>query len=593
MFHTAGHRLFLLTLALGLLFVVSGAGCTPNSELLINTPAGGGGGVVTVPDQPVTVVEARPAQVVDQPTAPPDPQGQTLPWSAAPLMQGVQAATGRDSALLVLPVVDGARDYRAFALVDGVEPTTTGVGVRGGTLFCAGFRQHNAAARPELELLRTLQVAGLTGPTRVVVEAVDAPCPFPGILGGAHADIVVDTDELPASEHGTYSSFSEQEVRAAYGSLIINGHGPAPRLGRPAPPVVPRVLARTTVLLTPTADAPPPHGGFFEDFRTEDPPRLVRTLPSGGRSQQGKLFQNQRFSFYSFGADHTEFRVARGQLHTVLWDWSQNIFSSNVISPRQPVQLSRSAYLRVGFEVASNATSRRYWWLSLCGAAEPGATMGADGVLTSLLVQTPFFYQPDGRNPSLGGWNCLQVFPRDGWPFDLGPDDTRPESDLRVMVNVAGAADRESVRNVSPDQYRNPSIASPGWYRQQDAGGTLLAPILDDQMLIAPATRYDLYIRRDRVILFVNGQQRLCNDFPNVPLTMAEGALGFGQVLYHSSAERLEFFKSFNLRTGQRYYIQNAPFADERSWDNLGYEEGVGAPLNFDPARCYVHRGGP
>ena len=88
-------------------------------------------------------------------------------------------------------------------------------------------------------------------------------------------------------------------------------------------------------------------------------------------------------------------------------------------------------------------------------------------------------------------------------------------------------------------------------------------------------------------MLFVNGQQRLCNDFAKYPLTMAEAAVAFGQVLYHSAAERLEFSRSFNLRTGQRYYLENAPYADEREWDNLGFEENVTAPANFDPSPCF------
>jgi hypothetical protein len=59
--------------------------------------------------------------------------------------------------------------------------------------------------------------------------------------------------------------------------------------------------------------------------------------------------------------------------------------------------------------------------------------------------------------------------------------------------------------------------------------------------------------------MYVNGEQRLCNDFPTVALTMAEGALGFGQVLYHSAAEREEFRAPYWDRTGQRYYLEIHP----------------------------------
>ena len=114
--------------------------------------------------------------------------------------------------------------------------------------------------------------------------------------------------------------------------------------------------------------------------------------------------------------------------------------------------------------------------------------------------------------------------------------------------------------------------------------------IFDESLhfLLAPRTAYDIYIRRDRVIMYVNGEQRLCNDFPSVALTMAEGALGYGQVLYHSSAERLEFSRGYNDRTGQLYYLSNTPFVDVRTWDNVGYQEGVGSPADFDDSVCYL-----
>ncbi|HEY8210351.1 MAG TPA: hypothetical protein VIG99_22860, partial [Myxococcaceae bacterium] len=113
-------------------------------------------------------------------------------------------------------------------------------------------------------------------------------------------------------------------------------------------------------------------------------------------------------------------------------------------------------------------------------------------------------------------------------------------------------------------------------------------PVLDDQILVSPRARIDLYIRRDRLVFQVNGEQRVCNDFPNQRLTMAEGAVGFGQVIYHSAAEHLELREDFFDRTGQIYYLWNTPFVDSRTWDNLGVEEHVPEPPGFDAGACYV-----
>jgi hypothetical protein len=548
--------------------------------------AGDGGGVV--PDD-AGIPDGSPGVVDDNPTSPVDDSGGLLAWPAAPLLDGVSVVQGRDSATIVVPAVAGVRDYRAFAIPEGVSIEADAAGhetVVGTTIFCAGFRQHNApAAAPEL--LRQVEVTGLAGETRLVVEAVDAPCPFAGVLGATHADVDAENVEIEPAARGVFSVYTEAEIAERYGSLIINGHAPGAHVGAPAPPAPPRVLARTTLRVTPLGLGAPPLP-FFEDFAAADQPVLVSMLPGFDRTQQGKLFQNARFDFYTYGADLSQFFVDRGRLHTLLADWSQDIFASNVVYPRAPVPLSDTDYLRVTFEVPSDSTQRRYWWLLLCGAETPGATMDADGKLLGNIIQTPFFYQDDGLDPSVEGWNCLQVFPRDGSPFPLPPDDTNPESDVRVMVNRANMPVRDSVVNVSPPMYP-PAIDKPGWYRQRDGAGNLVAPILDDRLLIAPSTRYDLYIRRDRVVMYVGGEQRLCNDFPSAALTMAEGALGFGQVFYHSAAERQEFSAPYWLRTGQRYYLENTPFIDVRAWDNLGYAAHVAAPPGFSASSCYVH----
>src|SRR6185437_1597120 len=127
------------------------------------------------------------------------------------------------------------------------------------------------------------------------------------------------------------------------------------------------------------------------------------------------------------------------------------------------------------------------------------------------------------------------------------------------------------------------------WFRTQDAHGNLVGKILDDQQLVAPRTRFDVYVSRGRVVMYVDGEQRICNDLgASGKLTMAEGALGFGQVFYHSAAERIEFNASYWDRRDQRYYIENSPFIDVRDWDNVGYDEHVSLPSSFDPGPCFT-----
>ncbi len=548
-----------------------------------------------IPSPPPPLPGVQPAPVAPTPTRPPSEDGTPFGGPDAPLLEGVSFSANRDSAVLVLPAVANARDYRVYRLPAGaaVRAVNGATQVDGTTLFCAGYQQHNDGFTGTRELLRVIEVQGLEGPTNLVVEALDTACPYPGALATQHADIAVTTDELEPSERVTFSLWTEGEIRARYGSLVVNGHGGGAPFTAPGPATPPRVLARTTVTVTPLGRGIPLTADFFDDFDgTSGALELVGDADGADRTvAAGRRFRNSKWEFFAYN-DHEHLASlieARGALHVTLPDWAQDVFATVVAVPRRAAKLADDRYLHLTFEVASNATQRRYWWVGLCGAAQPNQTFDAQGHFQGRLVQTSFFYQPDGLNVSADGWNCLQFFPRDGSPFELGPTETRSEADVRVMVNLAGAPERESVVNVSPAQYPD-TAARPGWFRQQDAAGTLGAPLLDDQLRVAPRTRFDAFVRRDRLVLYVNGEQRLCNDFPSHALTMAEAAVTVGQVLYHSSAERLEFARDFNLRTGQRYYLENAAFVDERTWDNVGYEELVGAPAGFDAARCFVYR---
>ena len=556
----------------------------------------GGGPQKPPPDDGLVVIDgkdvldAKKATVDVNPTSPKDDGGKDLAWSPSPLMDGVQVIANRDSAIVVVPAVAGAKDYRVMLVPAGVDVKVDGdkETVKGTTIFCAGYRQHNAKAGP-LEVMRQIEVAGLKGETRLVIEAIDTACPFTGVVGSKHVDVAMTNSEVPADARVPFSIYTEPEVVAKYGSMIVNGQGKPAKIGAQAAPVSPKVLARTTVKVTPLGlDGTKPTLTFFDDFDGAEQPVTI------SEKYTEEIHQSSKWTFYSYNDSSAQPFFDRGRLRYVLADLDQEVFGSLVGYPRKPVSLSATDYLHVTFRVASLATSRRYWWISLCGASELGKTMTADGMLTTQIKQTPFFMDDDGKNPTgAAGWNCLQVFPRAGWPFGLPPEDKTPESEVRVMVNTAGDHPRDSVVNVSPTMY-DPAIGPKSWYRQIDAKGNPVAPMLDDQQLTAPNARFDLFIRRDRFVMYVNGEQRICNDFPGVPLTMAEGALGFGTVLYHSTAERIEFVQDFWDRSGMHYLLEDTPYLDDRTWDEVGYGEHVSLPsggiTKFAPTVCYKHK---
>jgi hypothetical protein len=344
---------------------------------------------------------------------------------------------------------------------------------------------------------------------------------------------------------------------------------------------------------------------------------------------------------------HADAYVENGALHTNLADQGQGVLSEITMIPRKAAHLNATNYLHVTYEVNSFATSRRYWVVSLCGSSVPGQTLDSAGALKEQIVHSTFFYLNTGMSPSTVGWNCLQIFNRAGnsWAFatwenmhnikggrppvppnkgmyDLAdyiynsipsisdPSKTaaytvHPESDVVVLVNKSipkanlpevGGTNEQVVQsaatspiNVSPLQLDNPN-GEVAWFYKVDAKGNPIAPILDDQQLVSPRTKYDLYIRNNRIIMYVNGQSTLCNDFttPTTTLNVADAAVGFHQVLYHSSAEFVERFTGPDQGAAY-HYRYNSPWLDQRTWDNMGFEENVSAPSDFDPQTCFEH----
>lgn len=522
---------------------------------------------------------------------PPDPNAQVVP--------------NLDSAIINIDPVEGAKDYRAFVIEDGVEVLTDSEDrevVNGATIFCAGQRQRAAPRPPQAEVLNKIEVTGLTTKKTFVVEAIDRLCPFTGLLGHTDATLNVAASDLDPALRGAVPVVSEATTRARYGSMIFNGHGPASRIAQPAEPSPPKVLKRWTVEVAPIdADAAAARRtrDFFADFAENDQPVWVE----GGTNGDGTFhapanygfslaaYQNKQFAFYATNtelAGRNHVFLDRGRLRMLNPDINQAVMGTVMAVPKKAAHLEDDTYLHVTFEVSANSTVRRYWWFSLCGPEQAGQTFAADGLLKEWIILGAGFFNSDGLNPSTVGWNCLFVFPHDGLGARVpGNGTSNPESSVIVDIHRAGATELRSGVNVSPQQVNEGYPRA--WYRLQKGGAVTNTGVLDELLYPAPNTHFDLYISRSRIVMYVNGEQRICNDFGPERLSMAEGAVGFNSALYHSSAEHSELQADFADRRGQLYYLQNTVFADMLAYDNVGFEEGVGLPADYSGADCYVH----
>jgi len=321
--------------------------------------------------------------------------------------------------------------------------------------------------------------------------------------------------------------------------------------------------------------------------------------------------QNSKWSFfgaatalsYDPGALFQPISFDRGRLHVLVADGGQDDFATFLSYPKQAAHLPAPGgtdYLHVTYQVNDPITDRRYWWLTLCGPDTAGPMMDSNGLPLNVLTPDSSMQNGGARNFGSLGWNCLMVVPRNATCLNgcapLAPDDTTPESDIGIFVYPSGKG--SSSINVSPVQYGpDQSYFDARWYRQMDARGNLVGPMLDDQNYMAPTTRFDVYVRHDRVVMYVNGEQRLCNDFPSMPLSMVDAMVGYGQVLYHTGDEHKnigpggQFCAPIANTPSMRQVYYNEPYMDSREWDNVGFGEGVQLPgdmAQFDPSLCYV-----
>lgn len=601
--------------------------------------------------------------------------------SPAPALTGVQYVPNRSSVRLYLPVVDGAKDYRVFAIEDGVVVSfdeDEREHVAGGTLHCAGWTQRNqcsetarlpitynneyldmpacgneAGRSPHVPttVKRTLDVIGLKPNTTLVVEAIDRLCPFPGLFGVEHDDVRLGFGDISGvdrdgdgnytanivvnDQHYNVKAFektfpvrTEAEIRAQYGSMILNGQGPnlpsmdpsspgfpkSPYIGssQPAPVNDPKVLARAIIVVSPSGSSSLPDGfdedDFFDDFEDDDDqPTLVQNpgtfFPAWvgyGDESRTKLFRTSKWNMYDLSNEFSQMFVNRGQLHTVMGDPAQNTMTVQAMYPRRVVHLPDASdrYLHVTYEVQHEETARRYENFTLCGSSTPGMTYADDKPRSPPIAMPGFMNDTDTKHTSPLGWNCLYLIPR-GSGFEPLPGGDGPyHSDTTLRVTVVdehpAPTSFESYYTPITEHAKSfgPNQDTPfprQWGRQINAQKQMSGPLLDDQLNIWQHTKFDVFVRRDRVVIYVNGEARVCSNFADKPLTMAEGALGLWNVLYHTSAEFTEMRAggySGIPASGQHHIFNNTPFASQRSWDNIGIRENVQLPEGFDEARC-------
>lgn len=355
-------------------------------------------------------------------------------------------------------------------------------------------------------------------------------------------------------------------------------------------------------------------------------------IVSGG--QFGREYYWSLYAEYADGDTPTNPRGVQvwqrhGRRYITFSDWAQDTFGGVYFTPvtTQPLQLdaTNGKYLHSFWRSNSGAAQRRYWTWELCGAstraelADPVTGIPAPHFRPAGL---PFFYSYSGaNNPSalilegpVAGYHakeCIGLLQLAAYRYGTLPPNynpatwiDEPHSELRAFIHPrdrdtgvinlkpAGMGDGDGDGSVNPDDSIN--FAEYGMLWRLDADKRPTRPMFEPFDQDGVLTHYDVFVRPDRLVFYINGRQSYCADLGAHPLTMGYGMPIYGNVLYHSSADILTSYVGLEGGAdtavgGSFQYVMNTPWTSTGVWDAIGQSEMIDIPpqFAFDPGACF------
>ncbi len=359
----------------------------------------------------------------------------------------------------------------------------------------------------------------------LVIEALDAGCPFPGAYVGAFDAEAKSADGSPTR---TLEALRSSET----GEVFVNGqHDPD---SRPAP------IARAFVEVAPqdrpamAFEADFDDGGDFAELTTESDTNAT-VLRNARWSIEGN-YCGQSFTFGS----------VLGQLFLGLPQCRLHLVPREV-SPR----LERASFLHVRMATDLPSTGRRYpqilittarsaetadsaAQLTLYSKLGPTAASEMPGSESSIVVQTFFSY----TEPQ------IQLCERRGW----GPTAFCPRA------NLYGYDAGEPVDRWTGEPWRP-------------------VPVLTDRVGFDRPVQLDVYASTERVYLFVDDQPTGCALLPAGAMPAGDVTVAFGAIVDEPEKDEVILGEP-----GRAYELERSPLHGDRRWDDLGIDVGVGEP---------------
>lgn len=360
---------------------------------------------------------------------------------------------------------------------------------------CGARYSHDelVAGRPRFEVitkqgdrlpLSNLHWAGLKEATTLVIEALDAGCPYQGFI--APKSVGAHSNSLQAYEQW----FTPDAIQAASPSheLFINGQFD----GNPTP----KPIARSFVRIAP---APAPELDWQHGYKASDDFGSFASTSCG----TSNCFMTYRevasaadVVFYSIEEDRWTHRQMFGEWWVAYADWAATTNGKYRLTAKTKADMAADSFLYVSMDVDGFSTARRYPQILISDRDIPVQANLPEG--NTLVLQT-FADWPNTYE--------LQICDHRNWDVN----DQCPRFDFWQQRNRADATEI-----------------------------TRLAPSMEvgEQVGMDHTMRFEIYTSTKRAYLFLNGKPHGCADLPNAGVPAGAVTVTFGDVLYHAADDK-------------------------------------------------------
>jgi hypothetical protein len=375
-----------------------------------------------------------------------------------------------------------------------------------------------------------LHWSGITGPTTLVVEALDVTCPYGGAIAPVSAPKFTSSSKI---NYEPWITLDDAQKASPTGEVFINGQGD--------PANKPRPIARSFVKVSP---GPKPDMDWYLGFGDAEKTPDFSTYKwdtACGDIVNGSCYQEFRqasdFGDLSFDSVETP-RYGLGAVLGELWvmyaDVAADTGGKFRFTPNTKGKIGADSYLHVTMEVDAFTTGRRYPQMLISDVAAP--------------VQW---------NMSKGNTVIVQTFHDDGtanWPHEY-------------QFQVCDHRNWD-VNNQCP---------SYDLYRVKNSSGQVTALMPNAELAehtgVDRSTHFDAYVSTKRAYLFLDNEPYGCAELPSKGVPSGDVTVTFGDVLYHSGVDSVfSYHKKYQQTIARRHF------------DNLGFKSGVPAPM-WDESR--------